>query len=233
MMLKKGMKGPNVSELKALLAKVGYYLDDRGIHHEVFGPKVLAAVRDFQKKNSLVVDGIVGKVTWETLKSKSTGVAVTPDTKISADMGETPWMDFLLRNLNQKEIPGTKANPFIADLFKYTSLRGTKLALSDETAWCAALVCAALGKTGYEHVNSASARECEKIGVESEIRYGAIATVPRKGGSGRHVFFIYAHNRKAGTVVGLGGNQSNALNKRTFKVKDLKAVRWPIKMKKA
>ena len=33
-----------------------------------FGPKVDNAVRQFQKDNKLVVDGIVGKNTWNKLK---------------------------------------------------------------------------------------------------------------------------------------------------------------------
>lgn len=57
--LKRGSKGNEVKELQILLNRVGYNLDVDGS----FGPKTVVAVKDFQRKNNLVVDGIVGKNT--------------------------------------------------------------------------------------------------------------------------------------------------------------------------
>lgn len=62
--LKRGMSGEAVEELQALLnAKYGYDLEIEG----VFGKATQAAVRDFQAKHGLTVDGIVGKKTWAAL----------------------------------------------------------------------------------------------------------------------------------------------------------------------
>lgn len=58
-----GNKGPHVGELQALLNRAGAKLEV----DEDFGPKTLVAVKAFQRKRGLVVDGKVGGQTWETL----------------------------------------------------------------------------------------------------------------------------------------------------------------------
>lgn len=61
--LAKGTKGPDVERLQNLLNKHG-----AGINPDSdFGPKTRDAVRAFQRKKGLVVDGIVGPYTWEKL----------------------------------------------------------------------------------------------------------------------------------------------------------------------
>lgn len=61
--LKKGSKSEDVKTLQKKLNAKGYKLTVDGI----FGDKTLSAVKDFQKKNGLAVDGIVGKNTWAKL----------------------------------------------------------------------------------------------------------------------------------------------------------------------
>ena len=51
--------------LQNLLIKAGYDIAADG----AFGPMTEPAVKDFQLKNKLVVDGIVGQKTWRTLLS--------------------------------------------------------------------------------------------------------------------------------------------------------------------
>ena len=58
-----GANGDEVKELQQYLNKNGYNLDVDG----GFGDKTLSAVRDYQQKNGLTVDGIVGSNTWESL----------------------------------------------------------------------------------------------------------------------------------------------------------------------
>ena len=63
--LKRGSKGDNVKYLQYKLLSKFY---NPGEIDGAFGAKVDNAVRQFQKDNGLVVDGIVGKNTWNKLK---------------------------------------------------------------------------------------------------------------------------------------------------------------------
>lgn len=60
-----GSAGDTVKKLQSDLNKLGYSLEVDG----VFGTKTSAAVKDYQKKNKLVVDGIVGEKTWGSINS--------------------------------------------------------------------------------------------------------------------------------------------------------------------
>ena len=64
-MLRRGSFGDAVRELQELLIAKGF---DISIDSE-FGPATELAVMMFQKNNSLVVDGIIGRNTWALLRS--------------------------------------------------------------------------------------------------------------------------------------------------------------------
>lgn len=63
-----GSSGEDVKKLQKALNSVGYNLAVDG----EFGPKTQSAVRAYQQKNGLAVDGIVGVNTWNSLNSKKT-----------------------------------------------------------------------------------------------------------------------------------------------------------------
>ena len=70
-----GSKGSDVTELQKLLNNNGYNLSVDGD----FGSKTQAAVKDYQQKNGLSVDGIVGTNTWGALtKANTTQTTTTP-----------------------------------------------------------------------------------------------------------------------------------------------------------
>lgn len=144
------------------------------------------------------------------------------------NLDETPWMTWLKVHLGETEIAGPIANPFIVDTFYYTSLKGDPLAQSDETAWCAAVACAALEKNGYVSPHSAAAIKFDNCGEACTLKYGAIMTFKRAGGSGRHVTFYVSESEHYYRC--LGGNQGNALREANFPKADLVAIRWPVKM---
>lgn len=64
-----GSKGSDVTELQKLLNQNGYNLSADGI----YGAKTQAAVKDYQQKNGLSVDGIVGNNTWGALTKAQNG----------------------------------------------------------------------------------------------------------------------------------------------------------------
>lgn len=92
--LRKGSKGNDVLELQRLLNKNGYSLAEDGS----FGGKTLDAVKDYQAKNGLSVDGIVGTNTWGKLtgsgKSSSSGTTTkstaNPTTPSASATGIVP-----------------------------------------------------------------------------------------------------------------------------------------------
>ena len=73
-----GSTGSAVSKLQTVLNEHGYDLDVDGI----FGAKTRAAVRDYQQKNSLKLDGIAGRETWGSLLAKP-----APSPSASGDTG--------------------------------------------------------------------------------------------------------------------------------------------------
>jgi exopolysaccharide biosynthesis protein len=64
--LRRGMTGQDVRDLQSALVALGY--DPKGVDG-IFGPGTDAAVRQFQKDNQLVVDGIAGPATYRTLNA--------------------------------------------------------------------------------------------------------------------------------------------------------------------
>lgn len=65
--LKRGSKGEQVTALQRMLFAMGYKLGTNNPFDGDFGPKTDAAVRHYQGKYGLVVDGIVGEKTWTKL----------------------------------------------------------------------------------------------------------------------------------------------------------------------
>ena len=76
-----GSSGDDVKKLQSYLNQVGNYgLDTDG----VYGSKTQAAVKDYQTKNGLTVDGIAGDETWGSLTS-----AISNSTTNSGNAGST------------------------------------------------------------------------------------------------------------------------------------------------
>jgi tetratricopeptide (TPR) repeat protein len=68
-------RGEQVKKLQEALLRAGYAI---GTPDGAFGESTLKAVRDFQKKNSMTVDGVVGRNTYAAIvKAKGAGGAVT------------------------------------------------------------------------------------------------------------------------------------------------------------
>ena len=85
-----GSKGSDVTELQKLLNQNGYNLDLDGN----FGPKTQAAVKEYQQKNGLSVDGIVGENTWGALTSASTATPSTPTNTPAQTETKAPTFEY-------------------------------------------------------------------------------------------------------------------------------------------
>lgn len=92
-----GSSGSDVKKLQQELNKNGYKLDVDG----KFGSKTQSAVRDYQSKNGLSVDGIVGINTWSKLSTgnkKSNKSSTTSTQKTKAVLKETPRPEYKKSN---------------------------------------------------------------------------------------------------------------------------------------
>lgn len=65
--IRKGSKGAKVKTLQVLLRQTGYLRKDWKAH-EKYTLKVRKAVRNFQRRHDLPVDGVVGPRTWKSLR---------------------------------------------------------------------------------------------------------------------------------------------------------------------
>ena len=72
-LLRKGCRGEDVKELQSALMLLGYDLGKCGADG-IFGRKTQAAVRAFQKDESIQVDGIAGPVTYGRLYPEGGGI---------------------------------------------------------------------------------------------------------------------------------------------------------------
>ncbi len=215
--MKLGTHGVEVEELQINLSRLGFYTQCDG----AFGPLTEASLKHFQVANFLKDDGIYGPITDRVMIHKLGEVPQTQTPSPVSD-SETPWMDWMERSIGQKEIPGNAANPFIVDVFRYTSLKNTKYALTDETPWCAACVNAALVKNGYQGTNSAAVYSFNKYGTELKTpKYGAIIVL------GYHVTF-FKELGPHGYYSCLGGNQADKVKVSNFPIHDVQTIRWPV-----
>ncbi len=85
--LRNGMRGESVREIQQALITLGYL---KGKADGIFGNQTENAVRKFQKKNKLTVDGLVGEVTKKLLLSQAAGQTGVPTATPSSTPTVTP-----------------------------------------------------------------------------------------------------------------------------------------------
>jgi hypothetical protein len=69
--IRRGSRNTYVKECQTMLSKLGYSLGICGIDGD-FGSATLAAVQKFQQEHGLIVDGVVGPMTWDALEKAVT-----------------------------------------------------------------------------------------------------------------------------------------------------------------
>lgn len=134
-----------------------------------------------------------------------------------------------MNDVGVSEIKGPKHAERILKMHSYTKLN----AHDDETAWCAAAVCAWLEESGVKSPRSARALDFEKWGIQLvRPSLGCILVFKRITALGDPKKVIAGH---VGLYVGedancywvLGGNQSDSVTYARFAKNDLISARMP------
>ena len=148
---------------------------------------------------------------------------------------ETPWLDWALGHLGEKEDAGKDNNPFIVGLWKSIGINWTHTTdIDSEVPWCAAFVGAALAHTGYQHTGSGLARSYLSCGVPIKtFQRGCILIWPRgKNPRAGHVD-LGVDLMDNGIVTTVGGNVSDQVALRDKQIKDAIGMRMPVALKEA
>lgn len=138
-------------------------------------------------------------------------------------MGDPKWLAEARRYIGEREINGSKHNPLILQMWKDIRRGGIK---DDETPWCAAFVGAVLERVQITSTRFESAKSY--LGWGSQLlqpALGCVAVFTRDGGG--HVGFVVGQNERGDLLV-LGGNQSDAVNIRSFPRSRVSGYRWPV-----
>lgn len=138
-----------------------------------------------------------------------------------------PWLDYLTNYIGVSEVPGPQHNPLIVQWGKDAGLSWWN---SDEDAWCAVAVNAALVHSGYPSTRSALARSFTQYGarLHKPVR-GAIVVFPRGTSPMYGHVGIVDEVRADGTVVLVSGNVSNMVKRSVFRTASIlpEGIRWP------
>lgn len=137
-------------------------------------------------------------------------------------MSEPKWLTEARRYIGEREIKGARHNPLIVQMWADIHRRGID---NDETPWCAAFVGAVLEHTGIKSTRFESAGSYRGWGSQLlQPALGCVAVFTRDGGG--HVGFVVGQNQRGDLMV-LGGNQSDAVNIRSFSRSRVSGYRWP------
>ncbi|WAG12396.1 TIGR02594 family protein [Aeromonas dhakensis] len=199
--------------------KIQQALNDKGIDpgeiDGVWGRKTIFAVKIFQEKYNLKVDGVVGPKTIVAL--------FTSDTVVSTVL---PWLEEAKNLTGTKEILGTKSNPVIIDWSKDLDISYA----GDDVPWCGLFLAHCIGSTLPQEVlpkNPLSARQWRHIGMAITPCIGAIMVFWRESKQGvkGHVGLYVGEDDSAYQI--LGGNQSDSVCLMWIDKNRLIEARWP------
>ena len=225
-----GSTGPVVQAIQLALKAVGYQLSGTGY----FGPATDVAVSTFQKRAGLKVDGTVGPQTAAAIdaalapKPATLPTQPTPPAAPPEEIGRPLWLEAGIKLLGTHEGVGGKDNPAILDWAKEEGGDIAKEYTHDEIPWCALFANHILTHVGLKGTETLWALDF--AGKWPAIKLagpavGAFAPMLRNGGG--HITVVVGKDQN-GNIMGLGGNQSDAVTIAPFATSRLnKGFWWP------
>jgi len=190
---------------------------DPGPVDGIWGRRTQAAVMEFQRREGLAVDGIVGPATWAALQEAMP--ALTGATPF-------PWLAEATRLLYTHEMLGPRDNPDILQWADDLHLHYP----GDDVPWCGLFVGHCIGATLPTEVlpnGLLGAQSWTRLGDEVTPREGAVMVFwreSRESGLG-HVGF-YAGEDKSGYFI-IGGNQNDSVCYIWMPKNQFLGARWP------
>lgn len=222
--VKLGSSGALVEMIQLSLARRGYPLKGTGY----FGAATDTAVTSFQKRAGLDPDGAVGALTAGALDAadKANQVGIPPAVK--AEIGRPLWFEAGLQLLGTKEKPGAGDNPVIIDWAKDLGGDIGKEYTHDSIPWCALAQNHFLAMAGLKGTGTLWALDFAGKWPSVPLpgmAVGAFAPMVRSGGG--HITQIAGRDQH-GNIMGLGGNQGDAISIVPFALSRLnKGFWWP------
>lgn len=170
------------------------------------------------------IDGDFGNASFGAVEQLAVKAGIEIKASPSIVKADAPaWIIEAQKHIGIKEIVGSKHNPLILQWIK--NLGGWFT--DDETPWCGTFVaqCLKEAERGVpKHWYRALAYESYGTRL-AKPAYGCIGVMARTGGG--HVTFIVGETKDGHYLVGLGGNQSNAVNLMKFEKSRFTAFVWP------
>jgi uncharacterized protein (TIGR02594 family) len=223
-LLKQGDQGDLVRAMQQALAKLGYPLKGTGY----FGGATDTAVTDFQERHHLEVDGIVGPETARAIDQAEDGEA--PQNVAPVPSGRPLWVVEGMKWIGTDEAQGAADNPVILEWAQEEGGEIAKDYKHDSIPWCSLYANMILKKVGLKGTETLWALDWNEWGVKlPSPAVGAFAPMKRITSDGKvagHIVVIVGRD-KAGNLLGLGGNQDDAVNIRSVPVARPLSFRWP------
>ncbi len=220
--IKLGQSGEGPRAVQLALKARGYPLNGTGY----FGTATDTAVEAFQKRNGLTVDGVVGNRTAAALDAIIMPSLSTPAEK--SEIARPLWLEAGLKLIGTHEGPGSKDNPVIIDWAKEEGGDIAAEYTHDSIPWCALFADHCLTKAGLKGPGTLWALDFAGKWPSIKLNgpaVGAFAPMLRSGGG--HIIQVVGRDQY-GHIMGLGGNQSDAVNIEPFPLSRLnKGFWWP------
>ena len=226
-----GDAGADVRQIQLALQQCGYALKGTGY----YGNATDSAVTAFQNACGITMDGEFGPETAAALdaalgphpSNAHNPEGATPSAKpVITAVGRPLWLEAGIALIGTKEAPGAKDNRVIIDWAKEEGGDIAKEYDHDSIPWCALFANHCLAKADIKGTGTLWALDFAGKWPSVKLSgpaVGAFAPMVRSGGG--HIIQVVGRDQH-GYIMGLGGNQSDAVNIEPFPVSRLNRGFW-------